>query len=141
MQHPSRAHEATQTLILAHRTELVQQAYAHCRRTYPEATIDIEMASKHGSGVADITIASVASLISGDRLNKFDPSRFKLVLIDEVHHAVSSSYLKVLDHFKLVDMDTGERDDRPVLVGVSATLSRFDGLGLGKIMDYVVYHR
>lgn len=133
--------QATQTLILAHRQELVHQAYNHCRKTYPDAVIEIEMSKQHASGVADITIASVQSLISGERLRKYDWRRFKLVLIDECHHAVSKSYLQILDHFGVLHMKEETKAEKPIVVGVSATMSRFDGLALGKIMDHIVYHR
>jgi ATP-dependent helicase IRC3 len=33
------------------------------------------------------------------------------------------------------------REEKPVVVGVSATLSRSDGLALGKVLDHIVYHR
>lgn len=134
--HPT-SPDATQTLILVHRRELVEQAARHCRLQYPDKIIDIEMASSAATGSADITVASIQSITSGDRIEKFDPSRFKLVLIDECHHAVSRSYLECLDHFKLLEVE--ERS--PVLVGVSATMARFDGLKLGKVLDHIVYHR
>lgn len=141
LSHPERPEEATQTLILAHRTELVQQAAEQCRRQYPNATIEIEMASAHSSGMADITVASIASITSGDRLLKFDPTKFKLILIDEAHHAVAARYMATLDHFGVLHMDEGKRADKPVVVGVSATLARNDGLALAKVLDYIVYHR
>src|SRR5271156_229710 len=34
---------AKQTLILAHRQELVEQATRHCKRAYPGKSVDIEM--------------------------------------------------------------------------------------------------
>ncbi|KAI5814625.1 P-loop containing nucleoside triphosphate hydrolase protein [Pyronema omphalodes] len=141
LQHPARPKEATRTLILAHRTELVEQAFRHCRRTYPDATIEIEMGNAHSSGQADITIASVASLISRSRCEKFDPSTFKLILIDEAHHAAANSYKEILDYFGALDMTQGDMDLKPIVVGVSATLSRADGLPLGKVLDHIVYHR
>ena len=141
MLHPERPDEATQTLILAHRTELVQQAAEQCRRQYPKATIEIEMAGAHCSGFADITVASIASITSGERLQKFDPSRFKLILIDEAHHAVAARYMATLDHFGVLNMDEGEMTLKPVVVGVSATLARNDGLALAKVLDYIVFHR
>lgn len=95
------------------------------------------MGSLHASGHADVTIASVQSLTSRDRLLKFDPSRFKLVLVDEAHHVVAPGYLRVLRHFNL----DAKRADSPSLVGVSATFSRFDGLRLGAAIDEIVYHR
>ena len=35
-------------------------------------------------------------------------------------------------------MDVNEKT--PIVVGVSATVSRFDGLSLGKVLDKVVFH-
>ncbi|KAK8128278.1 P-loop containing nucleoside triphosphate hydrolase protein [Apiospora sp. TS-2023a] len=129
--------EAKKTLILAHRRELVEQAARHCSNAYPDKTVDIEMGKMHASGLADITIASVQSIASGDRISKFDPSQFKLVLVDEAHHIVAPGYLRTLEHFGLDQ----KRDDSPILVGVSATFSRFDGLRLGKAIDEIVYHK
>jgi ATP-dependent helicase IRC3 len=136
------AGNASQTLILAHRRELVEQAARHCAQTYPEKHVDIEMGSNQASGAADITVASVQSITSGDRLQKFDPSRYKLVLVDEAHHIVSQSYLKVLEHFGLRHATTDwSETNAPALVGVSATFSRFDGRALGAVIDHIVYHR
>ncbi|KAF6843091.1 DEAD/DEAH box helicase [Colletotrichum musicola] len=128
---------ATQTLILAHRRELVEQAAKHCTNAYPDKSVDIEMGTLHASGFADITVASLQSITSGDRLKKFDPQRFKLVLVDEAHHIVAPNYMRVLGHFGL---DT-KRAGSPSLVGVSATFSRFDGLKLGAAIDQIVYHK
>lgn len=91
----------------------------------------------HASGLADITVASIQSITSGDRIAKFDPKRFKLVLVDEAHHIVAPGYLRTLDHFGL----SKAQPTSPALVGVSATLSRFDGLRLGAAIDQIVYHK
>ncbi|CAK7227088.1 Putative ATP-dependent helicase IRC3 [Sporothrix curviconia] len=133
--------DADQTLILAHRRELVEQAARHCTRAYPDKTVEIEMGSLHASGAADITIASVQSITSGHRIAKFDPSRFKLVLVDEAHHIVAPGYMRALKHFGLGDKATCQEPGTPALVGVSATLSRFDGLALGAAIDEIVYHK
>lgn len=82
-------------------------------------------------------MASLQSILSKDRLLKFDPKRFKLVLVDEAHHIVAPGYLKVLEHLGL----RTKRADSPHLVGVSATFSRFDGLRLGAAIDEIVYHK
>ena len=70
---------------------------------------------------------------------KFDSSRFKLVLIDEAHHVVSSSFMSALRHFHLTQESM--QDSSPALVGVSATFSRFDGLRLSDAIDRIVYHK
>ena len=133
--------EASQTLVLAHRRELVEQAARHCALAYPDRHVDIEMGNNHASGAADITVASIQSIMSGDRVGKFDPARFKLVLVDEAHHIVSQQYLDLLEHFGLRHQQDWSKVRAPALVGVSATFSRFDGRKLGAAIDHIVYHR
>ncbi|KAM5444468.1 putative ATP-dependent helicase IRC3 [Microsporum audouinii] len=126
-----------QSLILVHRKELVEQAARHCTRAYPDKTIEIEMANSYATGTADITIASIRSLLSKGRIDKYNPKRFKLVLVDEAHHIVAPTYREALAHFGL-----GERNaNSPALVGVSATFSRFDGVKIGAAIDRIVYHK
>ena len=137
---PAPSPDATQTLILAHRRELVEQAARHCRNLYPDKTVDVEMGNQRASGLADITIASVQSIMSGDRIMRYDPNRFKLLLVDEAHHIVAPSYLDVLRHFKLLAKEK-EQQGNTALVGVSATFSRSDGLRLGAAVDHIVYHK
>ncbi|CCC08242.1 unnamed protein product [Sordaria macrospora k-hell] len=132
-----RSENATQTLIIAHRRELVEQAARHCANTYPNKTVEVEMGNVKASGIADITVASLQSIISGERLLKFDPSRFKLILVDEAHHIVAPGYLRTLEHFGL----RYKQEDSPHLVGVSATFSRADGVRLGTAIDEIVYHK
>ena len=97
------------------------------------------MSNSKSTGTADITIASIRSLLSQDRLAKFDPTRFKLILVDEAHHIVAPTYRAVLDHFGLKEPTPGSSS--PVLVGVSATFARADGLRLGAAIDHIVYHK
>ena len=59
-----------------------------------------------------------------------------MILIDEAHHAAAPTYLKVLQHFGALT-----KESNVVVVGVSATLSRLDGLKLGTALDEIVYHR
>jgi ATP-dependent helicase IRC3 len=125
-------------LILAHRRELVEQAARHCQSLYANKKVEVEMGNQHASGYADITVASVQSIMSGDRISRYDPAGFKLVMVDEAHHIVAPRYLDVLKHFQLAG--GGIRGDT-ALVGVSATFSRSDGLKLGTAIDHIVYHK
>ena len=135
---PAPTRDATQTLVLAHRRELVEQAARHIENLYPSKRVEVEMAHQHASGTADITVASVQSITSGDRLRKYDPARFKLVLVDEAHHIAAPTYLGVLKHFNLSEKNA---DTHTALVGVSATFSRTDGISLGTAIDHIVYHK
>ncbi|RAL08546.1 DEAD/DEAH box helicase [Aspergillus homomorphus CBS 101889] len=134
---PPRDGKNDKALILVHRRELVEQAARHCRLAYPDRTVEIEMGNTVATGHGDIIIASVRSLTSKDRIEKFNPAHFKLVLVDEAHHIVAPTYRTVLAHFGLNEASSNS----PVLVGVSATFSRFDGLKLGAAIDHIVYHK
>ena len=54
-------------------------------------------------------VASVATLgrrigKSGkDRLSRFDPADFKLIVIDEAHHSPAVSYMRIIEHFVSID--------------------------------------
>lgn len=68
-------------LVLAHREELVTQPIK-----YYDCPVGIEMAN-HKSNGEEVIIASVQSL--GNRLNKFKPNDFDMIITDEAHHARS----------------------------------------------------
>ena len=123
-------------MIIVHRRELIEQAAKHCRLAYPDKIVEIEMGHLVATGHGDIIIASVQTLSRG-RIHKFHPDTFKLVLVDVAHHIVAKSYREALGHFGLNEPSP----DAPVLVGVSATFSRFDGLKLGAAIDHIVYHK
>ncbi|KAJ5689618.1 ATP-dependent helicase IRC3 [Penicillium macrosclerotiorum] len=133
---PARDARGTKTMIIVHRRELVEQAVKHCRLAYPSKIVEIEMGNNVATGHGDIIIASVQTLARG-RIAKFDPAWFKLILVDEAHHIVARSYRDVLGHFSLNEPS----QNAPVLVGVSATFARFDGLKLGAAIDHIVYHK
>jgi len=103
------------------------------------------MGNLNASGVADITVASIQSIHSQDRITKFDPADYKLILVDEAHHIVSKAYLEVLEHFGISDKEQAveetEGKSTPALVGVSATLSRLDGVAIGKVIKHIAYHK
>ena len=93
------------------------------------------MGNFHSTGAADITVCSVQSLRT-ERLARFNPEWAKLILIDEAHHAAAPTYLKILEYFGAMS-----KESKAVVIGVSATLSRLDGLKLGTALDEIVYHR
>ncbi|WBW70940.1 mitochondrial DNA branch migration helicase Irc3 [Schizosaccharomyces osmophilus] len=126
---------ANQCLILVHRRELAQQAYAVCLESFKKENVEIDMGSQHATGKAPITVASPMSL-KGDRLQKYNPENFKLVIVDEVHHLAAPTYLRVLRHF-----GADEANSKVYLVGLTATFYRADGRSLSKGVDEIVYHR
>ncbi|CCH44066.1 ATP-dependent RNA helicase [Wickerhamomyces ciferrii] len=122
------------TLILAHRTELIQQAAKTVKSILPSKLIEVEMAKYHSSGDCDVVVASVQTLMRG-RLEKFNPKDFKLLIIDEAHHAAADSYRKIIDYFG------GTHSNSDVAItGFSATLQRDDDKNLSDAFDEVVFH-
>lgn len=117
------------TLILAHRTELIEQAR---RRLVADTELDlldvgVEQAEEHASPAHRVVVASVQTLHKR-RLEKFRRDEFGLVIVDEAHHARAQSYERILDYFAPAKR-----------LGVTATPDRLDGKGLAKTFGRVIF--
>ncbi|EDV25599.1 uncharacterized protein TRIADDRAFT_55867 [Trichoplax adhaerens] len=147
---PSPNATTNKVLVLAHREELIDQAYRHLCSSLPQKSVDIEQGKRQASPDADVVVASVPTLGRkySSRIERFDPNQFKLIVIDEAHHSSATSYLRVLGHFNaLLNDETlpiknkdGTRSD--ILVwGCTGTLQRSDGVGFGNVYEQVSYSR
>ncbi len=112
-------------LVLAHRDELIQQGATRLR-TQAGRRVGIEKADQYADVGAEIVVASVQTLCRDDRLARFGPNGFGLVIADEAHHYVAKSYKKILDYFTAAKV-----------LGVTATPDRGDRLALGQVFDSV----
>src|SRR6188768_4001754 len=84
-------------LILAHTDELIEQAAEKIRTvTRGRWTIGIVKAERDEAD-ADIVVASVATLARPGRRERI--TDVGLIIVDECHHAVASTYLEILEHF------------------------------------------
>ena len=122
-------------MIVAHRDELIGQA-AHRIESIVGQKADIEMAERWAGdgtmhGGAPIVVASIQSLCSGERLSRFNPDEFATLIIDEAHHAVANTYLRVLEHFRTSSIIR--------ILGVTATPDRKDEEALGQVFQSVAY--
>ncbi len=116
-------------LVLENRDKLVRQtAKRIAKETGVEA--DIEMADDHATPFSKIVVASVQTLCREARLLGFEPGHFTLVIADESHHALSTSWQKVLNYFHYGAASLNEEWEKPkqgeylplcVVVGVTAT--------------------
>lgn len=138
---PEASTGSRQTLVLAHRRELISQLASSIRESNPDLKVEVEMADRKASPSADVIVASVATIGMKDpkhpqgyskRLCKFDPCSLKMLAIDEVHHATADTYKRVIAYFGA---------DHPqcdlLLWGCSATVKRSDGVPLKGIFDEV----
>ena len=84
---------------------------------------------------AKVVVASVqtmnARLGEGRRCERFDPEEFSIVIIDEAHHAVATSYRTVIDHFR--------KNPSVKVLGVTATPDRSDELALKSVFESVSF--
>ena len=124
-------------LVLAHRTELVEQARDKLSRAFGDAgVVAIEQAESTADAGARVVVASIRSL-RDERLGRLlADRRFGLVIYDECHHATAEDNQRVLR--TLGAFDEGWEG---TLLGFTATTARADGMGLDKVFEELVYHR
>ncbi len=127
-----------QMLVLAHRAELLEQACDKIRRANPGLRVAVEQAGRNADPDCDVVVASVPTLgrQGSKRLQRLDPNRFFLIVVDEAHHATAATYKRVLDYFGVFDPET-----RKLLVGFTATPKRGDGQGLDAVFQEIVFSR
>lgn len=112
------------SLFIAHREELILQAYDEINNLWPMQAGIIK------GPVFEIdkriVVASVQTLYN--RLDRIAPDTFDFVVIDEGHHYVSPTFLKTLRHFT------------PKLRTVwTATPKRLDGISMTNIAQEIVF--
>lgn len=125
-------HVQRKTLVIAHRDELLEQAYQKLRAVYPEARIGI-VKGRTQELWADVVVCGVQT--AAKRLEALKQYRFDLMVIDEAHHSAANSYRKVISGLGFAD------DRAKLLVGVTATAYRADRRGLGEIFQKITYER
>jgi DNA repair protein RadD len=115
------AADGDRALVLGHRDEIVQQV--------SDSLSDLGV--RHGFIAAGypttrhlVQVASVMTLVR--RLHQFDPPR--LVVIDEAHHAVASTWRKIIAALPI----------SCVILGVTATPRRLDGRPLDDIFERLI---
>ncbi len=125
----------TRTLVLAHTEEWIRQAVSKFKIVWPEVDIGVVKAESDGVG-AQVVVASIQTASKLKRLSRLKEQGFGLMIIDEAHHATASSYATVIEELGFF------RDDpQKLLVGVTATPKRGDGIGLGNVFQEIVFER
>lgn len=124
----SEVRNGKRVLVLAHRAELLSQAQDKLEKaTGLKASVEKAEQSCLMSWYR-VTVGSVQTLCREKRLNNFPPDFFDTIIIDEAHHALSTSYLVILEHF------SGAR-----VLGVTATPERGDHRNLGAYFSSLAY--
>lgn len=118
-------------LVVAHRKELIDQAVDKLTQVNPDARIG-RMDGRAKQYLAEIVVGSVQTCSTEASLAKLSTRKWGLIVIDETHHAAAGSYVRLLRGLRAYD------PDGPLVLGVTATLGRTDGLALGDIFEDVV---
>ena len=111
-------------LFIAHREELLENATNVFSKILK---IDKNEFGRIYGGLKEIDkniiFASIQSL--RNCYNEFKPSFFDYIIVDEFHHSMSDSYLKILSYF-----------NPKFLLGLTATPKRMDGKDILSLCDY-----
>lgn len=119
-------------LAFVDREELVDQNAQALQRVNPNRKVTIEQADRWAEADADIVVACTPTIGKKQRdgkyrMEKWAPDHFKMVWVDECHHALAPTSLGVLRYFK-----------PELLVGCSATPWHGSGKPLSNLFDKVV---
>ena len=120
-------------LIIAHREELLTQARDKILLLWPDADVGIVKAELNEVD-HQIVIASIQTISRPNRLQQLKACDFSLLVIDEAHHSAADSYRRGIEELGFMAGDVGK-----LLVGVTATPQRGDGIGLDSIFEEIVY--
>lgn len=155
-------------LVIAHREELLDQATDKIQRANPDLYVSIEQANRYAHSYSDVVVASIQTLEKSKfrRLKALIAKRtFRLVIVDEAHHAAASTYrtaLTLLGFLPPADASEAQNIEAPtfddvakmetaldgwdarapqdrLLVGVTATPNRSDAVGLGCVFQEIAY--
>lgn len=112
------------TLIVAHRRRLIRQMAKTLASIGLHPSID--MAGEKGSLLADVVVASVQTLASKKRRDRYPAGHFKLIMVDEAHHYADGKLTAAIQHFggKVVGFTaTPNRADRKAITGLFPVLA------------------
>ena len=107
------------TLFIAHRREILDQTVRTLQEHLPGLSIEVEQGERTAETNADITVASVQSLLR--RKERYDPKSFDIIVCDECHRALSPSWDAVISYF------WSQAGAQTLLLGMTATPRRSDG--------------
>lgn len=160
---PGKSH----AMVIAHREELLDQAAEKIRAINPKLLVAIEQGERMANTYADVVVASIQTLAARDcrRLERLMAAmQFRVVIVDEAHHAAARTYREVLHRLgflpslavevsdkdlsdearalaieqRMADWDAVAPKDR-LLLGVTATPNRSDAIGLSCVFQTIAF--
>ena len=122
-------------MVVVHREELATQAADKMWKWNPTLSVGVEMGQDRCTSNNDVVIAGAPTIgrANSTRIQQFEPSTFSILVGDEIHHGLGSTYTNIFNHFNIFN-----RKDLLTL-GVTATPNRADGRGLDKLFQEMVF--
>lgn len=113
-------------LFVAHRDEILKQAYT----TFTTVRGNEGLGFYNGNTKredARVVFASIQTLSKAYHLEKFEPTYFDYIVVDEFHHSAAETYQKMMSYFK-----------PKFMLGLTATPDRTDNKDIYAYCDYSV---
>ena len=114
---------ARRVLFVAHREEILNQAAETFLRIRPKDRVGF-YAGKTRDMEVDVLCASIQTLGQEVHLERFSPSHFDYIVVDEFHHAAATTYRRLLAYFS-----------PRFLLGLTATPDRSDQSDILSLCD------
>lgn len=124
--------------ILAHRTELIDQAIKAVHNAAPGLKVARFQGQQRSMRGADGVVASMGTLRSTEAIDQFVRFAPSAIIVDECHHATATTYRRVLE---AAGSYAPPGADGALTLGVSATMVRGDGVALGHVWEEIVYRK
>jgi superfamily II DNA or RNA helicase/HKD family nuclease len=114
-------------IFLAHRKEILEQARATFRQVIQDGNFGEFLFDNHQPENHDHLFCTVASFHSRNLIDRFGASHWDMVILDEAHHGIASTYRPILEDLK-----------PKILLGLTATPERADGTTIADDFDMPV---
>ncbi|MGJ8698177.1 MAG: DUF3427 domain-containing protein [Verrucomicrobiaceae bacterium] len=114
-------------IFLAHRKEILEQARATFRQVLQDGNFGEFLFDNHQPEKYDHLFCTVASFHSRSLIERFGASHWDMVILDEAHHGIASTYRPILEDL-----------DPELLLGLTATPERADGTTIADDFDMPV---
>jgi superfamily II DNA or RNA helicase/HKD family nuclease/diadenosine tetraphosphate (Ap4A) HIT family hydrolase len=111
----SQRKEFKRVLFVAHREEILSQALETFRHIRPGARLGTYDGNNRDID-SEVLFASIQTLGKKAHLERFLPSAFDYIIVDEFHHGSAPTYMRLIDYF-----------EPKFLLGLTATPERTDG--------------
>lgn len=111
-------------LYLAHRKEILEQARNTFRQVLQDGNFGEYLFDQYQPENHDCLFCTVASFHTRNLIEKFGPSHWSIVILDEAHHGIAETYRPILEDLK-----------PKILLGLTATPERADGTTIADDFD------